>query len=387
MKRLLITLLIVLLQISAHAAETRTGVWVTVFTPEKVLYSPENADRLITNCKNFGIDHIYLQIYRAGKAYYDSSITDNTPFKKAREEFGNDPVKYIVDKAHQNDIKVYAWINLLSLAHNQNADIIEKIGPGAVTLDQHERNSLGKKDAPDDLDKYYIREKQLFLEPGNKLVREYLVSISKEVISTYPSLDGLHLDYVRYPAVVPFSPGSRFDSHGISYGYTYRNMLNFKKAEGLDVKKMWYSRENYQKWDDWRRNNVTLLVKEISETVKTASPDADISCAVVPSYERAHSVNFQPWTLWIEKGLIDYVVTMNYTDDMYLLKQRTKSVLASASRDKIYIGLGVYLLKDTPKKIFTQIKETKELSPGGIVLFSYDEIAENGELRKILNKR
>ena len=58
------------------------GVWVTVFSEKKVMYSREGVLSLIESCKKAGINEIYLQLYRAGQAYYDYKISDRTKYEE-----------------------------------------------------------------------------------------------------------------------------------------------------------------------------------------------------------------------------------------------------------------------------------------------------------------
>ncbi|MBD3426763.1 MAG: family 10 glycosylhydrolase [Candidatus Omnitrophica bacterium] len=361
----------------------RLGVWITVFSPEKVLFSRESADRLLRTCLKTGVKDIYLQIYRADKAYYDSDITDRSSYEKMVLQAGTDPVDYILREAREKGLRVHAWINLLSIAHNDEANIIKRFGKDVITVDQHGRTSLkGRK--KDRLDDYYIRENQLFLEPGDERVRAYLEDIAVEIVRRYPLLAGLHLDYIRYPVIVPFVPGSRFTSHGISYGYTERNLRNFRDKTGLDASKMEGSRQNFKKWDDWRRDQVTALVGDISRAVKEVSPLLEISCTIVPSMERTYLVTLQDWTVWLQEGYADYVVAMNYTDDLDLLKLNAKSLLLPGFEKEVHMGVGAYLLKQEPELIEEEIGLLLGLSPGGIVIFSYDDLAGNGRLQEYL---
>jgi len=364
----------------------RLGVWVTVFTPEKVLYSKANADRLIDTCKKTGITDIYLQVYRSDKAYYDSDLTDRSAYEDILSEAGEDPINHLLRKAKANNIKVHAWINVLSIAQNTGANVLSKMGDAALTLDQYGRTSMqkGNKDA---LDKYFIRENQLFLEPGSPAVREYLAGIAGEIARKYPGFSGMHLDYIRYPAVVPFTPGSRFSSHGITYGYNDINLEAFKNSSGLDARKMDGARESFRAWDDWRRDRVTLLVKEVSGCVRAAAPGWKISCTIVPSIERTYLVTLQDWTKWLGEGYVDYVVAMNYTDDTKLMKMNSRSILMPAETGKVYIGVGAYLIKDRPETLKEQLEYLRKLSPGGVVIFSYDEVAASPDLQKFLANR
>ena len=369
---------------AASGEKTRIGIWITVFSREKVLNSKENIDRLISVCERSGINDIYIQIYRADKAHYDSGITDRTAYEKTLSEAGEDTLTYLIRTAKDTGLKVHAWINLLSVAQNKNACVLKKFGEEILAIDQYGRTSMpeGKKD---ELDKYYIRENQLFLEAGDKRVREYLTAIAEEIITKYPHLSGLHLDYVRYPAVVPFVPGSRFTSHGISYGYTKSNIAGFKDDTGLDVKTMEHSRENFKRWDEWRREQVTDLVRNISKQTRAISPSLEISGTIVPSIERTYLTTLQDWTEWLRKGYLDYVVAMNYTDDTRLMELNSGSLFLPGLDKKVHIGVGAYLLKNKPDAFKAQLKSLRKLSPAGIVIFSYDDISDNTELQNFLS--
>lgn len=385
---LLLTVVTVFLSSSCSSLDTtsentRLGVWITVFSPEKVLHSKDNVNYLIEVCKRTGINDIYIQLYRADKAYYDSDITDRTPHENVLRLAGEDIIPYLIDQADKNGIKVHAWVNLLSLAQNQDANILKVHGESVLTKDQHGKLSmpLVKGEESNDI---FLREKQLFLEPGDWRVRKYLSEIVVEILTKYPALSGLHLDYIRYPSTVPFIPGSRFTSNGISYGYNRLNLANFKTATGLDPHKMEGTRENFTSWDSWRREQVTKLVGYISERARKVSPSLEISATIVPSIERSYLVTFQDWTQWLKSGYVDYIVAMNYTDDTHLMELKSRSLLIGDYRDKMYIGVGAYILKESPRVLEEQLIFLKKLSPGGIVIFSYDEVAASKDLQEFL---
>ena len=361
----------------------RLGVWITVFSPEEVLHSKENTDRLIDVCAASDVTDIYLQVYRADKAYYNSDITDRTPFESILTSSGEDLIPYLIKKAAASSIKVHAWVNLLSLAQNTNANILKKYGNEVLTFDQHGKPSM-PLDKEDKLTPGFIYEDQLFLEPGDWRVRDYLAGIVEEIITRYPGLSGVHLDYIRYPSVVPFIPGARFTSHGVSYGYNKMSLLNFKKASDLDADTMDMSRENSMLWDNWRRDQVTKMVSYLSDCIRDISPELEISATVIPSLERTYLVTFQDWTSWLRSGLVDNVVVMNYTDDTPLMELRSQGVMILGLENKVQMGVGAYLLKDKPGVLKEQLEYARNLPSGGVILFSYDELANNEDLQKFL---
>jgi len=357
------------------------GIWVTVFSEKKVLYSKEAATDLIRFCKQSKINEIYLQLYRAGQAYYDSKISDRAKYEEIIQTAGVDTVEFLLKEAHKNRIKVFAWMNILSLAQNKKADIIAKYGRSILTRDQYSRVSL-RTESANDSDKYYLRDDQLFLEPGDPSVIEYNLSLIKEFIAGYPSIDGIHLDYIRYPFPVPFIPGSRFNKHGLTYGYGKKNIERFIAKTGFSPLSKEMNTAAFLLWDNWKRRQITDLVEKISRTVRKNFPEKLISCAVIPYLERAYNTAFQDWALWLEQGIVDYVVLMNYTRDQRLTQETVSSALAHRAKGKIFIGIGAYLMNDSRDVLSEQYKLIKKINPDGIVFFQYDDMAVNNILEK-----
>ena len=197
-------------------------------------------------------------------------------------------------------------------------------------------------------------------------------SIIDEIITRYPDLSGLHLDYVRYPYPVPFLPRSSFNRFGLTYGYGEENVKRFKEKTGLDPLSMTNDNENSLIWDNWKRDQVTNLVAGLAKYIKSKFPAMLVSCAVIPSSDTAFLAAFQDWPWWLENGIVDYVVLMNYTKNNQLVKEITRSSLAQRGKGKVYIGIGNFLMKNYPQILAEQEKIIESLNPDGIVYFSYD---------------
>ncbi len=358
-----------------------TGVWVSVFSSRKVLYSKEAVLELIAACKRLGINEIYLQVFQSGRAYYDTHMMDAAKYRQMYQSAGIDPVDFLLQEAHKDNIRVFAWINLLSLGQNAQADIIGKFGRDVLTRDQYGRPSGHKNQNVSD--EYYLREDQLFLEPGDSRVAKFLVDAVSEVVKRYPSFAGVHLDYIRYPMTVPFTPGSRFSRYGLHYGYGRKNVERFKDSSGRDPLKGLSGDRDFEAWDGWRRQQVTNLVSQISRAVKQISPQMLVSAAVIPYSERAYASMFQDWPLWLEEKDVDYVVLMSYAKDTRLIKETVRSALAHRSQGKVYAGVGLFQMKDDPSIIAGQIGMLREIKPDGIVFFAYDDLVP--EVAVVLN--
>lgn len=360
-------------QIEVKAAAPR-GIWVSVFSGKQILYSQQGVHNLIAQCNKAKINEIYLQIFQSGNAYYDSKIADKTKYDQMVSSAGLDTLDLLLREAGQNNIKVYAWVNILGLGKNEKADILNKYGSSILTRDQYQRPAMIS--GSNELDKYYLREDMIFLEPGDPKVVTYILTIINEIINRYPLFSGIHLDYIRYPSPVPFVPGSRFNKFGLTYGYGLTNVERFRERTGINVLDTLNNEDEYLAWDNWKRQQITDLVRKISGLVKVKSAALAVSCAVIPVVERAYSNAFQDWSAWLEEGIIDYAVLMSYTKDNQFIKETVKSSLGHHGKGKIYVGLGAFLMKDNPDLFFNQFRLVTELAPDGVVFYSIDDLTD-----------
>jgi len=360
-------------QIPAKEVVAR-GVWVSVFSGKKVLYSEAGVRNLIAQCNKAKINEIYLQIFQSGNAYYDSKICDKTKYDQMVATAGLDTLDLLLREAGQHNIKVFAWVNILGLGKNEKADILNKYGNSILTRDQYQR--LSKISTSTEIDKYYLREDMIFLEPGDPKVETYMLTIINEIINRYPLFSGIHLDYMRYPSPVPFIPGSRFNKFGLTYGYGVKNIERFRDKTGINVLDTLNNEDEYLAWDNWKRQQVTDLVRKIYSLVKVKSAGLVVSCAVIPVTERAYSNAFQDWSAWLEEGIIDYAVLMSYSKDNQFVKEAVKSGLGHRGKGKIYVGIGAFLMKDNPDLFFNQFRLIMELAPDGVVIYSIDDLTD-----------
>ncbi len=350
------------------------GIWVSVFSSKDVLYAKDGVNNLIARCKKAKINEIYLQFFQSGNAYYDSKVGDRTKYDEMVKATGVDSLDLLLREAQSNNIKVFAWVNVLSLGKNDKADILKKYGNSVLTLDQYQRGS--RIDSKTELDKYYLREDQIFLEPGDPRIEEYILTVINEIINRYPLISGVHLDYIRYPSPVPFIPGSRFKKFGLTYGYGPKNVERFTDKTGLNPLDTLNNEDEYLAWDNWKRQQVTGLVRKIASLVKVKSADLAVSCAVIPLTERAYANAFQDWSAWLEEGIVDYVVLMSYTKDNQFIKEVVKSGLGNRGKGKVYIGIGLFLMKNNPDLFYNQYRIVADLVPDGIVFFSIDDLTD-----------
>lgn len=362
------------------SAEQARGIWVECEGTNETLSTPQKLAEMIRLSKDTGINTIFLQVHRHNRSWFNSSFADPAPFLNAHKKYNLDPLGYTITEAHKQGIKVHAWINLYRIGKNLDVHIIKKLGRNVVTRDGHGRSLL-------EYPVNKLPDGGYWLDPGDMSVQKYILDMVGEILKKYPLLDGIHLDFIRYP-YVELTPGSQF-SERKDFGYGRSSVERFKVKYGYSPLEMdLNNRERTQKWDDWRRRQITNLVNGIYKQIKKSNPLVQLSCAVQPWLDRAYMVAYQDWQYWLENNIVDFVVLMNYSIDRKLTRylSETAAAINPRSEPSAYIGLGVYLLLNSPAKLYLQIKDCQEIKAKGIVLFSYDAMLKEKDMFKAISE-
>jgi len=353
------------------------GLWVLCEGSQRVLEHPERIPVLIADAHRMGVSDLFVQVYRGGRAWFDSSHADAAPYRALREATGGDTLAKLITQAHENDLRVHAWVNVLSLAANRDAPILADLGPGAVLVDRWGRSLLdyaGLDVPPPDRRYYRMGTPAVWLDPAAPGVAERLVATFMELLTKYPELDGLHMDYIRYPDVLPFAPGSRFGV-GLDFGYGEATRARFRAETGLEAP-FGDSLANANAWDGWRRDQVTALVAALRFAARTALDDIEFSAAVWSWADRAYLAQGQDWRRWLEDGLLEFAVPMSYTLDDRMLRYQAESYSGHPVADRIWVGLGTWLFARRPERAVEQIRIVRAAGAAGDSLFSWDSIAD-----------
>ena len=369
------------------------GLWVQAEGANRTLDSAEKIKALVKRARAAGVTDIYAQVYRSGRAWFPTKLADDSPANRA----GQDPLALLLALASQGEecdcpIRVHAWINAFALARNKNAPIIQELGKEAVLKDQYGRSLLeyplsGK---PAWAKGFGLGTPGIFLDPGNPAVRGRIVDVAAHLVRNYPRLAGIHLDFIRYPYALPISPGSRF-SPRLDFGYNEASMARFTRKTRKTAPRAGASakRADAAAWDEWRRKQITAAVRNVHETTRGLRKQVIVSAAVLPWAERAYLSAFQDWRGWLEGGFLDKAVVMNYTADVHLAAQISRSAIA-ARRVKtpkmrapgVVIGLGAYLFTRNPAGLWGEWRAARKAGADGVALFSYDQMVGNDAMWK-----
>ncbi len=324
----------------------------------------------IFNVIDTGFNHIFLQIFGNGEAYYPSEI--------AHSRMDDNWLKEFIRKAHMRGIRVSAWIN-----------VFYSWGYGSVSSNEKHPMNFASD--------WYVMDKSLlsitryraeelksmrvegyYLAPANPGVRGYLLRIIEEILKKY-DFDGIHLDYIRYPNSdfiydiylrTLFQREYLYDPHALE---SEKLLSRFGTNGVSDLTAIYWSLIN---------TNLTDFVRQINMRIKQIKPDCELSAAVKPDYMIARREFFQDWLTWVNNGYVDFVCLMAYTSDISKIVNKTLEAVNDPS--KVAVGLGLYNL--SPDKIKEQVKIVRSKPFGGFVIFSYPFVKENKRFLEILNE-
>jgi uncharacterized lipoprotein YddW (UPF0748 family) len=353
------------------------GLWVLCEGSQRVLENPALVDVLLADAEALRVSDLFVQVYRGGRAWFRTTLADGTPCTGLARDDGGDALGELIRRAHARGLRVHAWVNVLNLSANRQAPIVLALGRDAVIVDQKGRSLLdypGFDVPPPDREWLRMGTPALWLDPAAPGVAERLAATFAELVRHYPELDGLHLDYVRYPDTLPFSPGTQFGV-GLGFGFGEAARARFQAETGRAAP-FGTSLANAERFDAWRREQLGGLVGAIASAARAERPGLRVSTAVIAERERAYRVDLQDWLGWLDAGLIDFAVPMLYTRDPSLLRYGVETYAGLARRRELWVGLGSWLFAETPERAVEQLRTASAEPAHGTALFSWDSIRD-----------
>lgn len=247
-------------------------------TPASTQKQKDELVEILDKLKEANFNTVLFQTRTRGDVLYKSDIEPYNSILtgKSGKDPGYDPLAFAVEECHKRGMECHAWMVTIPLGGRKH---VASLGKQSVTRRQP------KICVP------YKRE--YFLNPGNPKTKEYLMSLAKEVVERY-DVDGVHFDYLRYPERAFRFPDS----------YDYRKYGNGRSL------------------DQWRRDNITEILRHIYKGVKKLKPWVKVSTCPVGKYRdtsrypskgwNAFHVAYQDVQGWLGEGIQDQIYPMMY---------------------------------------------------------------------------
>jgi uncharacterized lipoprotein YddW (UPF0748 family) len=172
------------------------------------LTTPESVGRLVDFAVLTRMHMLFVQVRGRADTFYRSAVDPPSSILKAPvADF--DPLAYLLTLAHRNGIAVHAWINVFLVWSD-----VSQSPPPTHLVARHpdwlltDANGVRMDRMPSSRWKKNGVE-GWFVSPGVRGMRTHMARVVRELVTEY-EIDGVHLDYTRYPnREISFDPTSR----------------------------------------------------------------------------------------------------------------------------------------------------------------------------------
>ena len=312
LKRLFVLLAILFAALAAASSqpkhETR-AVWLTTIggldwphsyartTPGIERQKAELRD-ILDKLQQANINTVLLQTRVRGTMIYPSAFEpwDGCMSGVPGKSPGYDPLQFAIDECHKRGMEIHAWI---------------------VAIPIGQWNAIGCRNLRRKHPRMVKRiGSEGFLNPESDATAGYIASLCGEIAKRY-DIDGIHLDYIRYPET-------------------------------------WQIRNNH----DRCRQRITRIVRKIHDTVKSIKPYIKLSCSPVGKHDDLPRYSSHGWNAyervcqdaqgWMAEGLMDMLFPMMYFrgDNFYPFALDWKQ---ESHGRTVAPGLGIYFMSEREK--------------------------------------
>lgn len=332
----------------------------------------DDVKKIVANAASLHLNVILFQVRGNGTVFYKSKIepwafelTSKDP-KDTGKDPGWDPLQSAIEAAHSHGIELHAWVNVFPAWQSQSYPPKDSGQLWWTHPDWFMHDAAGEKMLPRD---HKVNPKvadwYAFLSPGVPEVQDYLAGVCEEIVRNY-DVDGLHFDYIRYPREIDeVKKEARARSKKLgNWSYDPTSLARFTAETGVKTPD-----DDPEKWIQWRADQVTATVRKIVERARPARPKLIVSAAVGPDPTDAKRGKFQSYIEWLDKGYLDAVFLMGYTDKLEKFELQAKNAF-SQKPAKGYMSAGVGT-KYEPAIIAEEISISRKLGMNGFAGFSY----------------
>ena len=307
-----------------------------------------NWDDSIRFLKEHGFNVIIPNMSWGATAYYPSAVL---PVHASVQERG-DQIGLCLAACRKHGVECHVWKVCWNTGHRMSKELEKQFrAEGRIQV-----SDSGSSDDP-------------WLCPSHPENQRMEIEAQLEVVRNY-DVDGVHFDYIRYP--------------GSHYCYCAGCRGRFEKSIGAEVKE--WPREVLkggplnEDYLEFRRANITRVVREVAERAPKIRQGVEISAAVFRNAPSDRDTIGQDWQLWCREGWLDFVCPMDYIDSVRAFQNVVVQQKQSVGDVPLYPGIGLSVWKDEtshPLKLSRQITVVREAGLKGFTVFNFDARAEH----------
>lgn len=351
---------------AARPLEQFRAYWVDAF--HDGFKTPAQVEELLRAVRAANLNAVVVQVRRRGDAYYNRSSEPRAEDPDLAPGF--DALQALIEAAHRFDppIEVHAWLATFPVWRGRDGAPRDP----AHVFNAHGRDAAGRDDwLARNVSGAAFDGSNYSLDPGHPDALRYTVDVYLNVVRNY-DVDGIHLDYVRYA--------------DRDWGYNPTSLERFRAQTGFRGT----PEPTDPAWAQWRRDQVTALVRQVYLRAIALKPHVKVSAALIAwgdaparpadwARSAAFARTYQDWRAWLEEGILDLGVPMAYFEERAHPDWFDRwTAFAREQRGKRQVALGIGVFQNRLAASVAQIERALAPAPtgarlDGAVLFAYGQ--------------
>lgn len=242
---------------------------------------------ILDSLKALNFNAVIFQARPTADAFYQSDLEPWSQYLTGKQGVdpspNYDPLSFLIREAHRRCIEVHVWLNPYRAILKGGLQQLDS----AHVYFQHPE--------------WFVSYGEMLLfNPALQAVRDYLNQVVADIVTRY-DIDAVHFDDYFYP-------------------YRYKNQ-DFPDSKDFADNPRGFSDKN-----DWRRDNVNLVIAQLQQTIKSIKPWVEFGISPFGVWRNESqdrrgsktkaSTNYDDLyadiLLWLERGYIDYVTPQLY---------------------------------------------------------------------------
>lgn len=305
-----------------------------------------------------GINIVFLETVWGGYTIYPSQVAERAGIPAQRPEMrGFDPLKVWIDEAHARGIELHAWTHTFFVGIESGGGPVLRAHPEWAAVEREDVGKTGPQ--PSRMEPGYF-----FVDPAIPAVRSHILALYDEILRGY-DIDGLHLDYIRYPVSLPY---------GADFSYSEYSRQQFAAEHGVDPYQLRPDSPQWPAWNTWREKQITAFVDQVRALQQRVAADRQLSAAVFADPTDGLKKKFQNWGAWVDSGTLDFLTGMSFGSSASSVGADTKVMRERVGDTSLYTATYGPLRGSAPDLVLDQVQAVNDADSDGAALFAYNQL-------------
>ncbi len=324
-------------------------------------------NEIVTGSKKAGMNTLIVQVRPFGDALYQSAYYPWSHVVGGTQGVnpGYDPLKIMVESAHQAGLGIHVWLNPLRIQMSNTPSILAQ-----TNVYNTWKADSGKADWVVD------NGNGKYFNPAYSQVRKLIADGAQEIAKNY-DVDGIQFDDYFYPTQDAVFDKTAYDSYSAQAA-----------KNGTPLSLM-----------DWRRANINAMIAQVYSEIKAVKPNLPFGIAPQGNIQNDMNMGADVKSWCSVQGYVDYIcpeLYVNFENPVLPFNTAAESwrKMVTNGNIKLYLGLAVYKAgsdadsgtwKKATNILAQQVELGRKTDCDGFMFYSWDYLNQTQTKEEVQN--